>query len=218
MNKTKYDLTFGWMLCLIIFVSVITLCVCTAAAPLKPVNSVEPAEATQSVESTTHPAKDYVAVIKDSPVPEARVLPLPKSEKRIQQAEPKESQQEEFIETPVEVEATVEPLTALGEFVITYYCSCVQCCDEWALNRPIVDGVEVIYTASGARAQEGITIAVDPTKIPYGTVLYIEGIGYRVAQDCGGAINGNRIDVYMSSHEAACAGGYHTAEVYVVNP
>ena len=99
---------------------------------------------------------------------------------------------------------------------ITYYCSCTKCCGKWAENRPVVDGKEIVYTASGAIAEAGVTIAVDPTKIPYGTTLYIEGVGHRVAQDCGGAIKGNKIDVYMDSHEAALEAGIHTAIVYLV--
>lgn len=104
----------------------------------------------------------------------------------------------------------------LGEFTITYYCNCEKCCGTWATNRPVVDGKEVVYTASGAIAEAGITIAVDTSKIPFGTKLYIEGVGYRVAQDRGGAINGNRIDVYMNSHEEALEAGRHSADVYIV--
>ena len=125
------------------------------------------------------------------------------------------------IETdPVEPEPEeVSPVTteALGEFTITYYCSCAMCCDDYAYNRPVVNGTEIVFTATGAVAQDGVTVAVDPTKIPYGTVLYIEGLGYRIAQDCGGAIRNNRIDVYVDSHETALENGMHTAQVYIMN-
>lgn len=80
----------------------------------------------------------------------------------------------------------------IGEFTITYYCACEKCCGK-------TDGI----TASGAMVREGVTVAVDRSVIPLGTYLYLDGIGYRVAQDVGGAINGNRIDVYMDSHDEA---------------
>lgn len=105
---------------------------------------------------------------------------------------------------------------SLGEFLITYYCACSECCDEYGINRPVVNGKTIVFTATMAVAQEGVTIAVDPEVIPYGSTVYIEGVGYRVAQDCGGAIKGNRIDVYINSHERANEIGVHTSEVYLM--
>lgn len=51
----------------------------------------------------------------------------------------------------------------------------------------------------------GWAIAVDPKVIPLGTKIYIDGIGYRVARDTGGAIKGNKIDVLTSSNHESCA-------------
>ncbi len=53
---------------------------------------------------------------------------------------------------------------------------------------------------------EGRTIAVDPSVIPYGTQVIINGHIF-TAEDCGGAIKGNRIDIYVSDHDRANALG-----------
>lgn len=92
----------------------------------------------------------------------------------------------------------------LGQFKLTYYCPCSICCGEWA------NGI----TATGTTAVEGRTIAVDPTVIPYGTQVIINGNVY-TAEDCGGAIKGNRIDIYMNSHEACLSQGVGYADVFL---
>ncbi|QKI83242.1 3D domain-containing protein [Kroppenstedtia eburnea] len=80
---------------------------------------------------------------------------------------------------------------SLGEFTLTAYTSGPESTGK-SPDHPAY-GV----TSSGARVAEGVTVAVDPEVIPIGSRVYIEGIGYRVAQDTGSAIKGKRIDVYM---------------------
>lgn len=81
----------------------------------------------------------------------------------------------------------------LGTFTLTAYCNCSECCGKWA-GGP---------TKSGTMPQAGRTIAVDPRVIPIGSRVYIDGLGEYIAEDTGSAIRGNRIDVYMATHEAA---------------
>ena len=92
----------------------------------------------------------------------------------------------------------------LGNFKLTYYCSCELCCD-----------VETGITATGTPVVEGRTIAVDPKVIPYGTQVIINGHVF-TAEDCGGAIKGNRIDIYVNDHDRANALGVNHADVYLV--
>lgn len=59
-------------------------------------------------------------------------------------------------------------------------------------------------------------IAVDPDVIPLGSKVYVEGYGYAVAGDTGGAIDGNRIDVFIPSLSEALKFGVRTVEVTVL--
>lgn len=124
----------------------------------------------------------------------------------------KKTLETKVIETVSETESETEPviyvkvtepaLIDMGEFKITAYCTCAKCCGK-------SDGI----TASGTKATAGRTVAVDPTVIPYGTKIIINGHTY-VAEDTGGAINGNRIDICVGSHEEALNFGVQYANVY----
>jgi uncharacterized protein YabE (DUF348 family) len=69
-------------------------------------------------------------------------------------------------------------------------------------------------TATGHEVSWG-TIAVDPRVIPLGSDLYVDGYGEGVALDTGGAIKGNRVDLYMNTEEAALSWGVRSVVVYV---
>ncbi len=113
------------------------------------------------------------------------------------------------------VREVTESLVSLGDFRLTAYCPCAECCGKWAEGRPVdMHGNEIVYTASGDVAVSGKTIAVDPSVIPFGTEVTIGGNTYTAA-DSGGAIDGNRIDVYMDDHADALAFGVQYATVYV---
>lgn len=113
----------------------------------------------------------------------------------------------ELPEEKQEIKVTVKPVTgwvSLGTFTLTAYCACEKCCGEWS------DGI----TATGTVATAGRTIAVDPTVIPYGSQVQIYGNTY-IAEDCGGAIKENKIDVFFDSHEEALEFGRRSTEVFI---
>ncbi len=87
-------------------------------------------------------------------------------------------------------------------FKITAYCSCSKCC-----------GKQTGITASGTRATAGRTVAASG-QFAFGTKLIINGREY-VVEDRGGAIQGNKIDVYMNSHAEALAWGVKYLPVQV---
>lgn len=91
----------------------------------------------------------------------------------------------------------------VGTFKITGYCSCSRCC-----------GKETGITASGTVATAGRTIAADTSQFSFGSKLVINGHTYTV-EDRGGAIKGNRIDIFFSSHSKALDWGVRYCDVYV---
>ena len=99
---------------------------------------------------------------------------------------------------------------------MTAYCSCTHCCGKWAYNRPVDEnGNEIVYGSTGEKLIDGVSIAVDPNVIPYNTEVIINDNTY-IAHDTGGAIDGNRIDVYFNNHQEALNFGVQYAEVFIV--
>lgn len=60
-------------------------------------------------------------------------------------------------------------------------------------------------------------IAVDPSVIPLGSRVYVEGYGYATAEDIGGAIKGNRIDVFVPTQSGALQWGRKTVKVTILD-
>lgn len=70
-------------------------------------------------------------------------------------------------------------------------------------------------TATGAKPIPGVTVAVDPNVIPYNSNVIINGHTY-IANDTGGAIKGNRVDIVFATHQEALNFGVQYADVYWV--
>ena len=91
----------------------------------------------------------------------------------------------------------------LGPFTCVAYDACTDCCGK-------TDGI----TKTGTKATAGRTVAVDPEVIPLGSTLLIDGQEY-IAEDIGGAIKGNKIDIFHNSHAEALEYGkqIHTVQI-----
>lgn len=87
---------------------------------------------------------------------------------------------------------------------ITAYCHCAKCC-----------GDEGNPTASGVMPEAGVTIAA-PRWVPFGSLVHIEGIGWRRVQDRLARRYDNRWDVFMKSHGQARRFGIRSATVTVI--
>lgn len=97
----------------------------------------------------------------------------------------------------------------MGEFKLTAYCT-----EKYKHICGTGNGI----TASGQPVQAGISVAVgDTDKFPYGTVLYIEGVGIRIVQDTGGSLTNNQIDIAVDTHEHALDWGVQqNRKVFIV--
>lgn len=70
-------------------------------------------------------------------------------------------------------------------------------------------------TKTGTWPQVGRTVAVDPRVIPLGSRVWVEGHGWRVAEDTGGLIRGNMLDLYMGSEAEAIQWGRREVRVVI---
>lgn len=91
------------------------------------------------------------------------------------------------------------------KFNASAYCGCAKCC-----------GKTTGRTASGTKATAGRTVAMS-SKYPFGTKVEIKGMGTYTVEDRGGAITGNKIDIYFDSHQDALNFGRKTVYLRVVN-
>ena len=98
---------------------------------------------------------------------------------------------------PTTVTATV--VSARGRYLGTFVVTCYD-----------LGG----HTATGASPTTE-TVAVDPRVIPLGTRINIAGVGERIAQDTGGAIRGNRLDIWEPTYSQCAAWGVRDLQVWM---
>lgn len=90
------------------------------------------------------------------------------------------------------------------KFTATAYCGCAKCC-----------GKSTGKTAYGTTATAGRTVAMS-SSYSFGTKIEIQGMGTYIVEDRGGAIKGNRIDIFFSNHQKALDFGRKTVYLKVL--
>lgn len=131
------------------------------------------------------------AILTAEPIPEA-------DPSAIDEPEP------ELVEDSGTAEAYEPSMTYLGDYTITFYCQCEECCGRWAWSNS---------TASGAVPSAGWTVAAGEG-LPFGSVIYIEGFGEYCVQDRG--VPDGWIDIYVNDHSEIPGYGMTTSSVYLV--
>lgn len=106
-----------------------------------------------------------------------------------------------------ELKSNEYKLVYIGNYKLTHYCT---------EKREHICGTGTGLTATGTKVTAGRSIAVDPSVIPYGTKVYIEGYGWRIAEDCGGGVDGKHIDIAVTSHSEALSMGTKTGGVWIL--
>jgi len=125
------------------------------------------------------------------------------------------------VETTSEAIPEAEPdaeWISIGTYTILHYCLCPRCCGIWSAQHQIRenDPDYIHLTASGVEPVAGVTAAVNPDIIPFGSTIYIDGIGEYTAQDTGAVPKRSRvIDLLVEDHETALEFGRKQAEVWV---
>lgn len=97
-----------------------------------------------------------------------------------------------------------EYLTYLGDYTISFYDTCVECCGSWSAYNT---------TASGREPIPWYTVA-SGSSLPFGTRLYIEGFGEFEVMDRG--VSDGWIDILVNNHSEIPSYGITTASVYII--
>ncbi len=97
------------------------------------------------------------------------------------------------------------PGQPMGEYRVTAYSACVACCGK-------SDGI----TADGTYAPgfKGVLVSA-PKDIPFGTRLWVEGVGLVEVHDRGGAIKGRRLELFFQKYNDAVQWGVQKRQVWV---
>lgn len=159
---------------------------------------------------------------------QSAVQNVEKNEKQVEATEEVEVVSEENVETVEEVEVTEEPVEAVEKEQQEEPTAHTE-----QTNNDVSKEFTVTATAYTANCQgcSGITatginlnnnpnkkvISVDPSVIPLGTEVYVEGYGHAIAGDTGGAIKGNKIDVFVPNNSDAINWGVREVNVQILN-
>ncbi|OPJ61293.1 3D domain-containing protein [Clostridium oryzae] len=96
----------------------------------------------------------------------------------------------------------------------TAYSACYECTGKTPGDKGY--GITACGTVAKRNVKGYSTIAVDPRIIPLGTKVFVKGYGFAIAEDVGGAIKGNRIDLFFNSYGEAINWGVKYIELYVM--